>query len=165
MWRPEANKNICHWVCYKKVFSGLLRTHKHLYEYFFSIQGLFRLLNLCGQVTFFYLRYSILGRQFNLLSRKSFEIQPCFITRWKPCQTENLQKDQLFLYQIQLKSQKDWYLFLCFYSDDVTQKPRINWMSTSVTDVLSISQAHSSVGGMPISFSNASFKSDNSSLK
>ena len=36
IWRPEANKNICHRLLLLKASSRLLRAHKHLCENLFS---------------------------------------------------------------------------------------------------------------------------------
>ena len=41
---------------------------------------------------FFNLRDSILGLNFNIVSRKRLEIQPCLMQDEKPYQTENLLK-------------------------------------------------------------------------
>ena len=52
--------------CYKKpvvVFWGLINIYMSTYSHFFN------------------LRNGILGRNFNIVSRKRLEIQPCFITR------------------------------------------------------------------------------------
>lgn len=67
MFVSQTNKT-CHRVYHEKA----CRDRKHLYEYLYILlQGLFRLRNLSGEVTFFNLSYSILVLQFNNLSRKS----------------------------------------------------------------------------------------------
>ena len=82
IWRPEANKNRCHRVCYQKpvvVFWGLINFYMNTYSH----TGTVRIAKFQQISHFFNLRYSILGRPFNIVSRKSLEIQPCFITRRK----------------------------------------------------------------------------------
>ena len=79
LWRPEANKNICHWVCHKElvvVFSGLINIYMSTYSHTGTVQ-----IAKSQRIShFFNLRYS---RYFNIVSRKSLEIQRGFITRRK----------------------------------------------------------------------------------
>ena len=82
LWRPEANKNRCHRVCYQKpvvVFWGLINFYMSTYSH----TGTVEIAKFQQTSHFFNLSYSILGRPFNIVSRKSLEIQPCFITRRK----------------------------------------------------------------------------------
>ena len=82
IWRPEAHKYRCHRVCYQKpvvVFWGLINFYMCTYSHTGTVQ-----IAKFQQIShFFNLRYSILGRPFNNVSRKSLEIQPCLITRRK----------------------------------------------------------------------------------
>ena len=79
---PEANKNRCHRVCYQKpivVFWGLINFYMSTYSHTGTVQ-----IATFQQIShFFNLRYGILGRPFNIVSRKSLEIQSCFTTRRK----------------------------------------------------------------------------------
>ena len=78
IWRPEANKDRCHRVCYQKpvvVFWGLMNFYMSTYSHTGTVQ-----IAKFQQIShLFNLRYSILG----IVSRESLEIQPCFITRRK----------------------------------------------------------------------------------
>ena len=72
----------CHRVCYNKpvvFFWGLINIYISTYCHTGTVQIVKsqRISHFCN------LSYSILGRHFNILSRKSLEIQPCFITRRK----------------------------------------------------------------------------------
>ena len=95
IWRPEANKNICHRVCYQKsvvVFSGLINFYMSTY----SRKGTVQIAKF-QQISHFYnLRYSIFGRPFNMVSRKSLKIQPCFITRRKTLSNWEFVKSLVF---------------------------------------------------------------------
>ena len=48
IWRPEANKNVCHQVLLYKASSRLLRAHINTYVSTYFLEGLFRLQNLSG---------------------------------------------------------------------------------------------------------------------
>ena len=54
-----------------KACSRLLRAHKVLYEYLFPYTGTVQIAKFQQISHFFNLRYSILGRPFNIMSRKS----------------------------------------------------------------------------------------------
>ena len=72
------------------------------------IQGLFRLQNLSGCHNF-NLCYTILGRHFNIVSSKTLQIQPCFITRQKTLSNRTFLKDKSSAVLItKLKSKKGW---------------------------------------------------------
>ena len=64
IWRPEANKNRCHRVCYQKpvvVFWGLINLSMSTY----SQTGTVQIAKFQQISHFFNLRYSIIGRPFN----------------------------------------------------------------------------------------------------
>ena len=70
MWRPEEDKNICHRVL---LINSYLSTYS---DTRIAQNAKSQRISHC-----FNLRDIILGRHFSIVSRKSLEIQPCFITR------------------------------------------------------------------------------------
>ena len=82
IWRPEANRNICHRVFYKEpvvVFLGLINIYIRTYSRARTVQ-----IVKSQRISYFFsLHYSILGRHFNIASRKSLDILPCFVRRRK----------------------------------------------------------------------------------
>ena len=73
IWQPEADKKSV------VVFWGLINIYVSTYSHTRTVQ-----IAKSQRIShFFNVRDSILDRNFNIVSRKSLEIQPCFITRRK----------------------------------------------------------------------------------